>query len=64
MHYLAQQVSDHALFIWTIAARKPAAKGAFSARPEWIKHPRFLEVAPEMANSVDFDLLTLEQQKE
>ena len=60
MHYLAKEVSDHAPFIWTIAPRKLAAKGAFSARPEWIKHPRFLEVAPEMADSVDFDLLTLE----
>ena len=52
MHYLAKEVSDNTPFIRAIAPRKLASKGAFTARPEWIKHPRFLEVASEITNSV------------
>ena len=64
MHYLAKQISDHAPVIWTLSARHPAPKGTFTARPEWVKHPRFLENATMMADSVEFSALTLDHQKE
>ena len=61
MHYLAKEISDHAPFVWTTAPRQLASKGTFSARPEWIKHPHFLDVSSKMAEPVDCELLTLEQ---
>ena len=64
MHHLAKQLSDHAPLIWTISPRKPPAKGSFTARPEWIRHPMFLENATAMADAVDFAELSLEHQKE
>ena len=64
MHYLAKQLSDHAPFIWTISPRKPPAKGSFTARPEWIRHPMILENATAVADAIDFAALILEHQKE
>ena len=64
MHFLAKRISDHAPLIWTISQKKPASKGSFSARPEWIKHLVFLENATLMADAVNFDTLSLEHQKE
>lgn len=63
-HYLAKQISDHSPLIWTIFSRNPAPNGTFTARPEWIKHPRFSESVTMMADSADFSASTLEQQKE
>ena len=64
MFYLSKQLSDHAPLIWTLTAGKPFCKGPFTARQEWVKHPVFLEHSSKMANAIDFQKLSLEEQKE
>ena len=64
MFYLSKQLSDHAPLIWTVTPRKPFCRGPFTARQEWVKHPTFLEHSTKMANAVNFQELSLEEQKE
>ena len=64
MFYLAKKISDHAPLIWTMTPGKPYCKGLFAPRQEWVKHPVFLEHSTKFADAIDFQKLSLEEQKE